>query len=82
VKLSFQRTGRDVETAELEQLAFALREVARLAGQCADHARSRAARDRLLRIESRFDGHLRRLMKRVPHESGKLSEPRIRLGAL
>lgn len=67
--------------AELEQLADALRRVAHLAGQCAGHARSRSQRDRLLEIEIRFDEHLRRIQRRVPHEPNQLCEPRIRLRA-
>jgi hypothetical protein len=82
VKPSFQRSGRDAETAQLVQLVAALREVARLAGQCADHARSRTARDRLLFIENWADEHLRRLVKSVPHEPDKLGEARIMVGRL
>jgi hypothetical protein len=79
---SFQRASRDAEIAELERLVRALREVARLAGQCADHARSRAERDRLLFIENWADEHLRRLVKSVPHEPDKLGEARIMVGRL
>lgn len=81
---SLQRPSDDPQTAELLELARALRRVAWLAGQCADQAHTRAARDRVLRIEIRFDEHLRQLARRIPHEPNQVSAPRIKikLGAL
>jgi hypothetical protein len=36
----------------------------------------------LLRIEARADEHLRRLLRRVPHDAMKNHEPRIGRGGL